>query len=54
MKKSTIFTKLLHYIIKDRELWKYTLQFLALLLVLYLFNLFSMGITSPVFTYAVF
>ncbi|MCI5747544.1 hypothetical protein SAMN05216515_10160 [Eubacterium pyruvativorans] len=53
MKKSTIFTKLLHYI-KDREFWKYTLQFLALLLVLYLFSLFSMGITSPVFTYAVF
>ena len=53
MKKSTIFTKLLHYI-KGREFWKYTLQFLALLLVLYLFSLFSMGITSPVFTYAVF
>ena len=50
MKKSTIFTKLLHYI-KDREFCKYTLQFLALL---YLFSLFSMGITSPVFTYAVF
>lgn len=53
MKKSIIFTKLLRFF-RDRELWKYTFQFLGLLLILYLFSLFSMGITSPVFTYAVF
>lgn len=38
----------------DREFWKYTLFFFAMMVVLYVFLVFAGGLSSPEFTYAEF
>lgn len=53
MKISTVIIKI-RTLLRDREFWKFTGQFLILLLVIYIFHLFSMNIQSPNFTYAEF
>jgi hypothetical protein len=40
--------------LRDRTFWKYVLEFFAILLVLYLFSVFALGMDSPGFTYAEF
>lgn len=53
MKFSTIITKLTSTF-HDKEFLKFTGQFLLMMLLIYFFNMFSMGIQSPTFSYAAF
>lgn len=53
MKRFTLFTRIKNRL-SDKEFWKYTLFFFAMMVLLYIFLVFVGGFSSPEFTYAEF